>query len=631
MVFQISPGVNVSEGDLTAVIPAVSTTDGAVAGEFQWGPLNERILIDSEDSLVTRFWKPDNNVASVWFTAANFLAYGNKLYVVRIASETSGTTANNATSDGTGLQIKNDDHYTASYSTGQGSVGSWAAKYPGVLGNNLKVSVCSSAAAYQSTLTGNVTVTANTTAVTGLGTLFDSEVRAGDLLQLNSVEVKVASVTSNTALTLSAAHSAGAAANASVVRNWEYYNNVDKAPGTSTFVSNLSGANDEIHMTVVDQDGGITATPGTVLEVYEQLSLASDGKTSDGSINYYREVINQQSSWVRWMDHASGNSNAGTAAASTSFIDSVTVISESLSGGTRGAAPSNADKIRGYDKFADASGVDVSLIMGADANITVAAHLVDNIGESRKDVLVCLSPEENDVVNNEGSEATASKTFRDLLASSSYSTMDSGWKYQYDRYNDLYRYVPLNGDVAGLCVRTDTVRDAWWSPAGYQRGAIKNVVKLAYNPTRAEQDTLYKAGINPVVSAPGHGIVLFGDKTMLTAPSAFDRINVRRLFIVLEKAISTASKFMLFEFNDDFTRAQFRNMVEPFLRDIQGRRGIYDYRVVADETNNTAEVIDNNEFVGDIYVKPARSINFIQLNFVAVRTGVEFTEVVGKF
>jgi phage tail sheath protein FI len=221
--------------------------------------------------------------------------------------------------------------------------------------------------------------------------------------------------------------------------------------------------------------------------------------------------------------------------------------------------------------------------------------------------------------------------FRNLLPSSSYATMDSGYKYQYDKYNDVNRYVAMNGDTAGLMARTDDERDPWYSPAGFNRGQIKNVLRLSYNPPKAQRDQLYKSGINPVNTFPGQGTILFGDKTLLAKPSAFDRINVRRLFIVLEKAISIAAKFTLFEFNDEFTRAQFRNLVEPFLRDVQGRRGIYDFRVVCDETNNTGEVIDGNRFVGDIYIKPARAINFIQLNFVAVRTGVEFSEIVGNF
>jgi phage tail sheath protein FI len=274
------------------------------------------------------------------------------------------------------------------------------------------------------------------------------------------------------------------------------------------------------------------------------------------------------------------------------------------------------------------------LILGGNSNQTLAVHIINNICETRKDCIVCLSPRAADVVNNSiyvGKEAEDTIEFRNLLPSSSYAVMDSCWKYQYDKYNDVYRYVPMNGDTAGLMVRTDTTRDPWFSPAGFNRGNVKNVIKLSVNPKKAQRDILYKAGINPVVTFPGQGTILFGDKTLLAKPSAFDRINVRRLFIVLEKAISTASKFTLFEFNDAFTRSQFRNLVEPFLRDVQGRRGIFDFRVVCDDTNNTGEVIDRNEFIGDIYIKPARSINFIQLNFIAVRTGVDFEEVVGQF
>jgi phage tail sheath protein FI len=291
----------------------------------------------------------------------------------------------------------------------------------------------------------------------------------------------------------------------------------------------------------------------------------------------------------------------------------------------------------GYDMFASAEDIDVSLILqgkarGGDAGQQLGNYLIDNIAESRKDCVAFLSPEKADVVlNAQGDESQDIVDFRNVLTSSSYGVLDSGYKYMYDKYNDIYRYVPLNGDMAGLAVRTDETRDPWWSPAGFNRGIIKNSIKLAFNPRKADRDILYKAGINPVVTFPGQGTLLFGDKTLLAKPSAFDRINVRRLFIVLEKAIATAAKFTLFEFNDEFTRAQFKNLVEPFLRDVQGRRGIYDFKVVCDETNNTGEVIDRNEFIGDIYIKPAKSINFIQLNFVAVRTGVEFSEIVGQF
>jgi phage tail sheath protein FI len=289
-----------------------------------------------------------------------------------------------------------------------------------------------------------------------------------------------------------------------------------------------------------------------------------------------------------------------------------------------------------YDLFASAEEVDVSLVLqgkavGSANNAQLANYIIDNICESRKDCVAFISPAKDDVVSAAGIETTSMVGFRNASRSTSYAVLDSGYKYQYDKYNDVYRWIPLNGDVAGLAVRTDETRDPWWSPAGFNRGQIKNIIKLAYNPDKANRDILYKANINPVVTFPGQGTVLYGDKTMLTKPSAFDRINVRRLFIVLEKAIATAAKYTLFEFNDEFTRAQFKNLVEPFLRDVQGRRGIYDFKVVCDSTNNTGEVIDRNEFVGDIYIKPARSINFIQLNFVAVRTGVEFSEVVGQF
>jgi phage tail sheath protein FI len=289
-----------------------------------------------------------------------------------------------------------------------------------------------------------------------------------------------------------------------------------------------------------------------------------------------------------------------------------------------------------YALFANTEAMDVGLICVGEVESTVAKYVIGSVAEVRKDCIVFVSAAKDD--GSSLTPVTKTSDFQSLVnyriaatnsvnTSTSYASMDSGYKYMYDKYNDKYIYVPLNGDIAGLCARTDFAADPWYSPGGYNRGVIKNVVKLAYNPTQTERDSLYKNGINPVVTFPGQGTVLFGDKTMLTKPSAFDRINVRRLFIVLEKAISTASKYQLFEFNDSFTRAQFRNLVEPFLRDVQGRRGIYEYRVVCDETNNTGQIVDSNQFVADIFIKPARSINFITLNFVAVRTNVSFEEV----
>jgi phage tail sheath protein FI len=253
----------------------------------------------------------------------------------------------------------------------------------------------------------------------------------------------------------------------------------------------------------------------------------------------------------------------------------------------------------------------------------------DNIAKVRKDCIAFVSPQSSSCVNNAGSEVTNIVADKGALSATSYSVMDGNWKYQYDRYNDVYRWVPLNGDIAGLCVNTDSTRDPWYSPAGYNRGHIKNAVKLAFNPTKANRDDMYQDGINPVVNNPGNGIVLLGDKTLLAAPSAFNRINVRRLFIVIEKAVATAAKYQLFEFNDAFTRAQFSSLLTPFLRGVQGRRGIYDFQVICNSSNNTGEVIDRNEFVADIFIKPAKAINFIQLNFIATRSGVDFSEIGG--
>ena len=389
-----------------------------------------------------------------------------------------------------------------------------------------------------------------------------------------------------------------------------------------------------MHVIVVDEDGGFSnGVANTVLEKFAFVSKASDAKFGDGATNYYVNVLNQRSRYVWWASHVSGNSNWGTTAASKTY-DAANgqrnPTYRSLSGGADGTITAGAINTA-YSLFANSDVVDLSLIISGPGNATVAGHLISNIAEVRKDCLVFLSPTKTSVVDNIGSETTSIIAYRDSLTSSSYSVMDSGYKYQFDKYNDVYRYVPLNGDIAGACARTDLERDPWFSPGGFNRGTIKNVVKLAWNPTKTERDNLYVKGINPVVSFQGEGTVLFGDKTMLSRPSVFDRINVRRLFIVLEKSISSAARSSLFEFNDQFTRAQFVNLVEPYLRDVQGRRGITDFRVVCDESNNTPNIIDANQFVGDIYIKPARSVNFIQLNFVAVRTGVSFEEIVGRF
>ena len=568
MAFQLSPGINVSEIDLTTVVPSGATSIGAFAGPFAWGPVDEIITISDESKLADRFGKPDSTNYEYWFSAANFLAYSNNLKVVRAF----GATTKNAVANGTSVLIKNDDDWLENYSSGASTYGEFAAKYAGSLGNSLKVSL----------------------------------------------------------------------ADANTYTGWAYSTQFTSTPGTSTYTSNQGGANDEIHIVVIDEDGKFTGTSGTILEKFGFVSKASDAKDDSGNSLYYKNVLASKSKYIRWMSHPTANAGAsyanatstwGNTSSGTSFTRLTSNVTISF-GATAAAGADGtlvaANTIAAYNSFSSAESTDISLIVTGPGANTISSSLI-TLAETRKDCIVFFSPAKSDVVDNAGSEAAACVTQAASIGSSSYAFMDCGWKYQYDKYNDVYRWVPLNGDIAGLCAKTDIEKDPWFSPGGLNRGQIRNVVKLAWNPTKTERDTLYVKGVNPVVTFQGEGTVLFGDKTLLSRPSAFDRINVRRLFIVLEKAIARAARFSMFEFNDQFTRAQFIALVEPYLRDVQGRRGITDFRVVCDETNNTGEVIDRNEFIGDIYIKPARSINFIQLNFVAVRTGVSFEEVVGKF
>jgi len=556
MAFQLSPGVLVTERDLTSVVPAVATTAGGFAGAFQWGPVEQVVTVDSENNLVERFGKPNGTTYTSFFTAANFLSYGNNLQVIRVVNQASAKNAK-ANAAATAVLVKNEDHYLTTYSAGQAAVGEFAAKYPGALGNSLRVSM----------------------------------------------------------------------ADGNVYSSWAYASLFDGAPNSSDYVEGLSGAHDEMHIIVIDKDGLWSGEAGTVLEKFPYASKAFDAKKADGASSYYKDVINNQSKYILWMDHTAAGANWGSAAQGVTFANLISNVTVSLTGGVSADAPTDGNVMSALSMFSNDETYDISLLPLGAASATVATYAINNVAETRKDCVVFVSPELSDVVDNLGDEATDVTAFRDTLPSSSYAVLDSGWKYQYDRYNDVYRWIPLNGDTAGLAVRTDFTNDPWFSPAGFNRGQIKNVVKLAYSPSKTDRDTLYKKGVNPVVSFPGQGTILYGDKTMLTKPSAFDRINVRRLFIVLEKAIATAAKYQLFEFNDPFTRAQFRNLVEPFLRDVQGRRGITDFKVVCDESNNTGEVIDRNEFVADIFIKPARAINFISLNFIATRTGISFEEV----
>ena len=728
MPFTISPGVVTKEIDLTTIVPEISMTEGALAGPFKWGPIFDVTTVSNESELSSQFGKPNAATYKTYFTAASYLAYSGNLKVVRA----SGTDANNAAMT-TALQVKNDEHYENTYDPDMGgsqitTAGAFIAKYPGDLGNTLRVSICgatrgntnndgtlNSNSDVAPTCTSAVYTFANTTLL-GVGTFFSNDVAVGDVLVINDKVISVTTVTSNTVLVAICADSTiantgtytrrarsafgqpasdmigtcAASANGTTItgtdtaftlqytvgdliklvgtteerkvssitnstvmivstpfvnaaaanthsRTWEYASAFDSEPVTSAHAKRNSGNYDEIHIAVIDEDGEFTGANNTVVESYTG-SVAGGAKGEDGQSIYYKDLVNRKSSYLRWMDHdSSGDTDAlldgGTTAwggvASGTFNGKGIIISGSLTGGTAGTAATAGNIQTALDKFKNAEDVDVTLLMTADADAATAIHAINNIAEYRKDCVAFISPTQANVVNNAGSEVDDVIAFRNSMPSSSYAVLDSGWKYMYDKYNDVYRYIPLNGDIAGCCAFTDESRDPFWSPAGLDRGNIRNAIKLPFNPNKTQRDDLYKNGINPVTAMPGSGILLFGDKTLLAKPSAFDRINVRRLFILLEKSIANMAKSFLFEFNDAFTRSRFTATVEPFLRDIQGRGGVQDFAVVCDDSNNTAEVVDRNEFRGDIYIKPSRSINFIQLQFVAVRSGVEFSEIIG--
>lgn len=656
MAFQISPNVVVTEKDLTTIIPAVSTTVGAYVGYFAWGPVDDPILIGNENELREAFGEPvpankdtgDGVVlgnASSWFTAANFLGYGDNLRVVRVVEtdEVSGEKypARNAGNDGKYVLIKNTESYEAFTNTNNAYV---VAKYPGSIGNSLRISMADYATFENISLTGTVSCAASSDQLAGAGTAFLTELYVGAQVTADGQTVTIASIQSNTAATLTEEVATEiSSSSTAVLAEWEFADYFDDTPATSDHVSTRGGSNDEVHVVVVDELGKFTGIAGTILETHSFLSKAIDARGPQGGSIYWKQVL-EGSEYVWVLEDVFAELNTTDPQDSThDFADMALTLpyDETLSGGQDGSRPTSGDIIgtggnSGWDIFSDVeTSSDVNLLIAPplweNTGDTIARGIID-IAEARKDCVAFISPEWADVPPGGSTNPTADiVAFRDEInMSTSYAVLDSGWKYQYDKYNDNYIWVPLCGDVAGLCARTDEVADPWFSPAGYNRGQIRGVVRLAYNPTKTQRDDLYKKGINPVVNFSGEGAVLYGDKTLLARPSAFDRINVRRLFIVLEKAIATASKYSLFEFNDEFTRASFVNMVEPYLRDVQGRRGITDYKVVCDETNNTGEVIDRNEFIADIYIKPARSINYIYLNFIATRTGVAFEEIVGQ-
>lgn len=606
MAFSVSPSVIVKEVDATGTIPAVINSPAAIAGVFNWGPVMEPVLITSELDLVNRFGKPSDLNAETFFVAADFLAYSNALYVTRVSDEDTVATA-------------------------AGSP--FEAKYPGTLGNSLAVSYTSqqgySASLYTAgQIYGTATFASKTLNFEVVDDELEDTISVGDIIKLGNSSIGfqenvVVSITNNgqntttlryqytivfeNAYTLSTTN----LALLTMSRYWRYYKRFASAPKTSN----------SIHVVVTDLDGKITGAEGSLIELYDNLSLTAGAKNSEGSSIYYQTVIDSKSNWIKTTSTTPGASD---------------VKYRTLTGGLDSASEDDIDLgvvALGYDLYRNSDEIEISFVLqgkaiGGTNHSDLANYILSNIVEYRKDCMLFISPAYTAVVDPTNTEDKLEEilTFRNSVMSSSYWFMDSGYKYRYDKYNDVFRWIPLNGDIAGLSARIDP----WESPAGYKRGVIKNAVKLAFNPNKTHRDALFGSDVNPVITQTGKGILLFGDKTGLGQSSAFDRINVRRLFITVEKAIATIAASFLFDFNDTFTQLQFKNIVNPYLANIQGKRGIIDFRVISDGSINTADVINSNTFKGQIFIKPARTISVIELTFVATRTGIDFDEIVGQ-
>jgi len=662
----LSPGVEIQERDLT--IGSIETVDvnvGAIAGAFTKGPVLTPIRISTEAQLIETFGEPTDANAETWWTAASFLSYGGVLDVVRASTSGQLSASDDGTTSPYILSIPTKDVYEATYFDAGNNAFKWASRNIGTDQNALRVATIDAGADITLTLDGALgTTTVGTQVQTASAS--PNGAKSGYIFAWDGASNKVSLITSDTWVATDLIENGVTDLNVTATVSWYdeqtvfaglNWSSIGPRPGTSPFVSARGGSKDEIHVVVYDGTGDISGVPNTVLEKFTYLSKANNGKTAEGSGNYYPQVFLDKSNWVYWGSHeatdlydvsanqaATGNlagtNNAGND--STTAFDLIGGRSYTLAKGAESGGATSGEIISAMQEFADPETIMIDYLLagpgdtgsGASAktNTKAIAAAALTISSARKDCIAFLSPYRGDVV---GVTSSATQTqnvvdFYDTLQATSFGVFDNTWKYVYDRFADKYRYVPANGDVAGLCAATTANGLPWFSPAGLNRGAIKNAVKLAFSPTRTERDKLYQNRINPVTSLPGQGIILFGDKTALASPSAFDRINVRRLFNVIEKTIGNAAKGVLFELNDEFTRNNFKNVVEPYLRGIQAERGITDFLVVCDETNNTGAVIDSNEFKADFYIKPARSINFITLTFIATRTGVSFEEVVPK-
>ena len=665
----LSPGVEIQERDLTVgSIETVEVNVGAIAGSFAKGPVLTPVRISNESQLIEIFGEPSDANAETWWTAASFLSYGGVLDVVRCATSGQLSASDDGTTSPYLLSITTKEVYEATYLSATANPFHWAAKDVGADGNAIRVSVIDKGADTTLVLDG-----ALTTSTIGTQVQNTAGTKSGYIYAWDATTNSVSLITSDTWDTSDVVENGVTDRNISSVSDW--YDNqevwtgfkwsqIAPRPGTSPYVAARGGANDEMHIAVWDATGVITGTPNTLLEKFSYVSKANNGKTQEGAVNYYPNVILNKSAFVYWGSHETtvydvsanqaatggniaGTGNAGSDSATTfDLFASVYVTGGGgvgdniyvLAKGAETGSASSGEIITGLQEFADTETVQIDyLLMGpGDAaskqNSQSIGAAVLTITSNRKDCVGFLSPYRGDVVGVTSSTTQTNNVvdFYSPMQATSFGVFDNGWKYVYDRFADKYRYIPCNGDIAGLCAATTANGLPWFSPAGLNRGAIKGAIKLAYSPTKSERDTLYQKRINPVTSLPGQGILLFGDKTALASPSAFDRINVRRLFNVIEKTIGNAAKGVLFELNDEFTRNNFKNVVEPYLRGVQAERGITDFLVICDDTNNTGAIIDANEFKADFYIKPARSINFITLTFIATRTGVSFEEVIPR-
>ena len=663
----LSPGVEIQERDLTiGSIETVEVNVGAIAGAFSKGPVLKPVRISNESQLIEQFGEPSEGNATTWWTAASFLQYGGVLDVVRVSTSGQLTASDDNVTSPYTLSIPTIDVYESTYATASSNPFKWAARNPGIDANAIKVSIIDKGADVTLTLDGALsTVTIGTQVATATASPNGS--KSGYIYAWDSTTNKVSLITSDTWIATDIIENGVSDVTVTAKSSWYdsqlaftgvNWNSIAPRPGTSPYVAERGGANDEMHVVVYDSTGVITGKPNTLLEKFTYVSKANNAKTSSGAVNYYPTVVQDKSQYVYWGSHendaydVSGNAaitsganfggtgNAGSPSTTTFDLFSSDSANRSYTfvKGAETLSATSGEILTGLTEFADTETLDIDYLLmgpgdaGSKTNTQAIAAKVLSVCSGRKDCVGFLSPYYGDVV---GVTSSATQTqnvidFYDTMQATSFGVFDNGWKYIYDRFADKYRYVPLNGDVAGLCASVTANGTPWFSPAGLNRGAIRGAVKLAFSPTKTERDALYQRRINPVTSLPGQGIVLFGDKTALASPSAFDRINVRRLFNVIEKTIGNAAKGVLFELNDEFTRNNFKNVVEPFLRGIQAERGITDFLVVCDETNNTGAVIGANEFKADFYIKPARSINFITLTFVATRTGVSFEEVVPR-